>query len=202
MHDINRALADISSIRSQLAAGAMFRGFGPIVIAVTGGLAVVTASAQSIWPNLLMSNATTFFACWIVTAIIAACLIGTEMSARSRRHHGGLADAMIWNAIEQFLPAVAAGVAVACVLWKFVPGSQWMLPGLWQIFVALGLFTSARSLPRTMTLVGAWYFIAGTGALIVASFSQSLAPWLMGLPFAVGQILMAAVLHFASGDEL
>jgi hypothetical protein len=28
-----------------------------------------------------------------------------------------------------------------------------------------------------------------------------LSPWTMGLPFAAGQLLMAALLHFASGDN-
>lgn len=202
MREIDRALDDITNIRTQLAAGTMFRGFGPIVIAVTGGLAIVTAAAQSIWSAMLAGGPMVFLACWIVTAMVAAGLIGAEMSARSRRHHGGLADAMIWNAIEQFLPAGAAGVAIACVLLNFAPGSHWMLPGLWQMLVALGLFASARSLPRAMAFVGGWYFMAGISVLIIASFSQSLSPWLMGLPFAVGQFLMAAVLHFASGDEL
>ena len=46
----------------------------------------------------------------------SAALIGAEMIARTRRHHSDLADAMILNAIEQFLPAGAAGVAIALVL--------------------------------------------------------------------------------------
>jgi hypothetical protein len=27
-----------------------------------------------------------------------------------------------------------------------------------------------------------------------------LSPWTMGLPFVIGQLLMAAILHFASGE--
>ena len=46
MRDIDRALADITNIRSQLATGTMFRGFGPTVIAVTGLLAIATAANQ------------------------------------------------------------------------------------------------------------------------------------------------------------
>lgn len=200
MRDLDRALADITSIRSQLAAGTMFRGFGPAVMAVTGCLAVVTAAAQSIWPNALASEPSVFLACWVGTAVVSAALIGAEMLARSRRHHAGLADAMILNAVEQFLPAGFAGAAIACVLLRFAPETLWMLPGLWQLLVALGVFASVRSLPRQIMLVGAWYFVAGVGVLIVASDSHALSPWMMGLPFAVGQLLMAAVLHLASGE--
>lgn len=201
MRDVDRALADITSIRSQLAAGTMFRGFGPAVIAVTGILAVVTAGAQSIWPNVFATDPLTFLISWAGTAVVAAGLIGAEMLARSRRHHAGLADAMILNAIQQFLPAGFAGGAVALVLLKFAPEALWLLPGLWQVLVALGIFASVLSLPRSISLVGAWYFVAGVGVLIVASSSQNLSPWMMGLPFAVGQFLMAAVLHLASGDH-
>ena len=36
MQDLHKALADIGSIRQQIAAGTMFRGFGPAVVATTG----------------------------------------------------------------------------------------------------------------------------------------------------------------------
>ncbi len=201
MRDVDRALADIANIRNQLAAGTMFRGFGPAVMAVTGVLAIFMAGAQSIWPEALAADTLILLAGWVVTAVVSAGLIGAEMLARSRRHHGGLADAMIWNAIQQFLPAGFAGGAIGLVLVRFAPDSLWLLPGLWQVLVALGIFASVRSLPPLIALVGAWYFVAGVAVLIVASLGQSLSPWMMGLPFAIGQFLMAAVLYFASGEH-
>ena len=75
-----------------------------------------------------------------------------------------------------------------------------MLPGLWQVLVSLGVFASVRSLPRAIAFAGAWYFVAGFAALLLASESHALSPWTMGLPFVVGQLLMAALLHFASGE--
>ncbi|MCK4868249.1 MAG: hypothetical protein KAT39_09365 [Alphaproteobacteria bacterium] len=201
MRDVDRALADIANIRNQLAAGTMFRGFGPAVMAVTGVLAIFMAGAQSIWPEALAADTLILLAGWVVTAAVSAGLIVAEMLARSRRHHGGLADAMIWNAIQQFLPAGFAGGAIGLVLVRFAPDSLWLLPGLWQVLVALGIFASVRSLPPLIALVGAWYFVAGVAVLIVASLGQSLSPWMMGLPFAIGQFLMAAVLYFASGEH-
>ncbi len=55
---------------------------------------------------------------------------------------------MIYQAIEQFLPAGIAGMVLAGVLWRFAPETLWMLPGLWQVLVSLGIFASMRSLPR------------------------------------------------------
>ncbi len=199
MRDIDRALADITNIRSQLAAGTLFRGFGPAVIGMSGGLAFLTATLQSLWPDWLAAPPFVFLSCWVVTAIIAVCLIGGEMLARSRRHHGGMADAMIFNAVELFLPAGFAGAAIGLVLLEFAPDSVWLLPGLWQVLVALGLFASLRFLPRAISFVGAWYFLCGIGVLMMASGEQILSPWMMGLPFGIGQVLMAMVLHMAPG---
>jgi hypothetical protein len=35
--------------------------------------------------------------------------------------------------------------------------------------------------------------------LLLASQSHALSPWTMGLPFVIVQLLLAAILHFASG---
>jgi hypothetical protein len=201
MTELDKALADLAHIRARLAAGTLFQGLGPAAIAATGLLALATAKAQALWPHPLAASAEIFLTIWVAVAIAAAGLIGGEMIARSRRRHGGLSTAMIVNALEQFLPAGFGGVAVAAVLVRFSPQNCWMLPGLWQIFVALGIFAAARCLPRTVLLAGAWYFLAGTAVLILASEDEALSPWLMGLPFGAGQLLMAAALHFAEGES-
>jgi hypothetical protein len=123
------------------------------------------------------------------------------MIARTRRHHAGLADAMLMNAVEQALPAGVAGAAIALVLVQFAPETLWVLPGLWQILVGLGIFASVRSLPRAVGLAGAWYVAAGVFVLALSSQTQALSPWTMGVPFAVGQLLLAVILHQAFGDS-
>jgi len=200
MRDLDKALADIIAIRSQLAAGTAFRGYGPATMAATSAVALVTALAQ----HLLLPDPTAepmlFLFGWGMAAVVSLLMIGIEMQARSRRHHSGLADAMIHQAVEHFLPAGVAGVLLAILLWKFAPEALWMLPGLWQVLTSLGVFASVRSLPRTVGLAGAWYFLAGFAVLLLASASHTLSPWSMGLPFAIGQALMAAILYFASGE--
>lgn len=200
MRDLDKALADILAIRSQIAAGTAFRGYGPAAIAATGGLAFVTAILQRLWLDEPTNHPLAFFSGWAATAIVSGGIIWIEMQARSRRHHSGLADEMIRQAVEQFLPAGVAGALLAVMLWKFAPETLWMLPGLWQVLVSLGVFASVRSLPRTVAFAGAWYFVAGFTVLLLASESRALSPWTMGLPFIIGQLLMAAILHFASGD--
>ena len=84
MQDLDKALADIGSIRQQLAAGTMFRGLGPAVIAITGVLAAATATAQSIWLTDATQQPLVFLAGWAATALASAALIGAEMIARTR----------------------------------------------------------------------------------------------------------------------
>src|SRR6476646_7335891 len=103
MRDLDKALADILAIRSQLAAGTAFRGYGPATIAGTGGIALLTAVLQSLWLPDPTAQPLTFLASWAIAALLSAILIWTEMRARSHRHHSGLADAMIYQAVEQFL---------------------------------------------------------------------------------------------------
>jgi len=200
MRDLDKALADIFTIRSQIAAGTAFRGYGPATVAATGGIALATALIQVLWLDDPTGHPLVFFLGWAAAALVSAAMIWFEMRARSRRHHSGLADAMVVQAVEQFLPASVAGALLAVMLWKFAPEVLWMLPGLWQVFVSLGVFASVRSLPRTVAIGGAWYFVAGFATLLLASQSHALSPWTMGVPFVIGQLLMAAILHFASGE--
>lgn len=199
MRDLNKALAEIASIRHQIAAGTAFQGYGPLTLSLTGGLALVTVTAQSFWLEDPNDAPLAFFAGWIATALLAASLVGSEMVARSRRHHSGLADELIFSAVEQFMPAGAAGALLALVICRFAPEEAWMLPGLWQMLVSLGLFASLRVLPKAVVYGAAWYFVAGLAVLMIAAaHGRALSPWTMGLPFAVGQVVLAGILHFAS----
>src|SRR5579859_7023403 len=119
MRDLDKALADILAIRNQIAAGTAFRGYGPAAVACTAGLAAMTTGLQLLLLDDASASPATFLIGWLVTALIAAAIIGIEMRARSHRHHSGLADAMIYQAVEQMLPSGLAGVALAGVALQF-----------------------------------------------------------------------------------
>lgn len=200
MSDLHKALADIGNIRLQLAAGTTFRGFGPTVIATTGLLSIAAAAAQSM-QLLPHQNPIHFLCVWIAVAAVSAVLIGAEMHARTRRQNSGLADAMLVSAVEHFLPVGAAGVVIAAVLMRLADDAVWLLPGLWQMLIALGLFAAVRFLPRTIIIAAAWYFVSGATVLALASETRTLSPWSMGLPFGIGQLLLAAILRVAEGGD-
>src|SRR6266480_11781 len=98
MNELNKALGDISSIRRQMARSTEFRGYGPMTLATTVVAAIVAAWAQAFWIPDPAKNISGYLAIWIATAALSAGLIGTEMHARTRRIHSGMADEMIRTA--------------------------------------------------------------------------------------------------------
>ncbi len=199
MNNLNRALGDISSIRRQMARSTEFRGYGPATLATTGAFAFAAAEAQTRWLPDPANHITAYLGIWISTAALSAALIGAQMFTRSRRMHSGMADEMIRMAVEQFLPSVGAGALITLVLVRYVPTAAWILPGIWQVIFSLGVFASCRFLPRPMAAAGVWYLLTGLACIALAD-ERALTPWAMGIPYGAGQLLVAAILHFAAKE--
>jgi hypothetical protein len=194
MDDLHRALGDISSIRRQMARATEFRGYGPATLAATAVLAVLAAGAQTLWVPDPANQINLYLAIWISTAAVSAALIAIQTVTRAHRMHSGMADEMIRMAVEQFLPSVGAGAFMTIVLVRFAPSVLWMLPGLWQVIFSLGVFSSCRFLPKLMTAAGAWYLITGLTCIALAG-DRAFSPWAMGIPYGVGQMLVAGILY-------
>ena len=201
MTDLERALAEIGHIRSQLAKGDRFHGLGPTAFTATGVLAILAAGLQWRWMAAPAAHFPAFLGLWMAVAAVSVGVIGFEMIFRSRRMHSPLADEMIAAAVLQFLPAGATGALLTGVVVWFAPQATWMLPGLWQIAFGLGVFASCRFLPRWMAIVGAWYVACGLAGLAFAQGPLAFSPLTMGVPFGLGQLLVAAVLRFAGETD-
>lgn len=200
MTDLNRALLEISSIRRQMARTTEFRGYGPATLTTTGLLALAAAGVQARWVPYPTVHPGHYLDVWLGTAIVSASVIAIQTLNRARRMHSAMADEMIRIAVEQFLPAAGAGALVTLVLFRYVPDALWMLPGLWQIIFSLGVFASCRFLPGRVAVVGGWYLLTGLFCLHLGD-SRALSPLAMGIPFAVGQLLVAAILYLTSQEE-
>jgi hypothetical protein len=199
--ELHKALQEIRSIRCQLARGTEFRGYGPLTVAVTGVLAFAAGAAQERWVHAPAQHTAAYLAIWITTAAVSFVIISVETVMRARRMHSGLAAEMIRSALEQFLPAIVAGLLVTVVIARSASQSLWMLPGLWQVIFSLGVFASCRFLPRPLFGVGVWYLAAGLSCLALGAPERALSPWAMSIPFGVGQLLVGAVLQFGYGHS-
>ena len=203
MKELREALSEIHSIRSQVARGTEFRGYGPASIAVRGFLALLVAAAQAQWmTKSAPADLMIWLGVWVGAAAVSVLLTGIETFARARRVHVGLAREMVQSAVAQFLPAVMVGFLLTVVMVRTAAQECWMLPGLWELIFSLGVFASCRFLPRQMFAVGVWYLAAGLFCLAAGSATRTLSPWTMGIPFGVGQLLVAVVLQFGYGEPL
>jgi hypothetical protein len=202
MTELSQALAEISAIRAQVARGTQFRGYGPASVGANGLLAFAVASAQTLWSHEIAREPIVFLAVWVVTAAVCVALATLETVIRARRAHPGFAVEMLRSALEQFLPAAIVGLLLTAVLLQVAPTDLWMLPGLWELFFSLGVFASCRFLPRQMFGVGVWYLGCGLACLVIGSGAHGLSPWEMGIPFGVGQLLVAVVLRYGFEESI
>jgi hypothetical protein len=199
MNDLHKALGDLRTIRRQMARSTEFRGYGPATLATTGVIAIVAAGAQALWLPDPADRMQVYLGIWIATAVLSAALTGVSMYTRTRRMHSGLSDEMLRLAVEQFLPAVLAGMLITFVLLRYAPTTLWMLPGLWQVVFSLGVFSSSRFLPRLMVAAGVWYLLTGLICLACGDI-RALSPWAMGISFGAGQLLVAGILLFNTAE--
>ena len=140
MSDLHSALGDISNIRKQMARSTQFRGYGPATLAGTGVVALLAAAAQAFRLPDAANHIQAYLSLWIGTAVLSSAVAGVQIYTRTRRLHSGLSDEMIRTAVEQFMPAVGAGVLITGVLVHFASAVLWMLPGIWQVIYSLGVF--------------------------------------------------------------
>lgn len=200
MDELNKALGDISNIRRQVARETEFRGYGPATLAATGVFALIAAIAQDHWIPQPATHAPQYAGLWCSTAFASIALAGVQMYSRSRRIHSGLSDEMIHMAVEQFLPAVGAGLLLTLVVLRTIPMLEWLLPGLWQVTFSLGIFASCRFLPRPIVFAGLWYLFTGLLCIGLGG-NRALSPWAMAIPFGAGQMLVAGILFFCAKES-
>ena len=194
--ELRDALSQIAEIRARVAAAERFRGYRAAPVALAGGFAVAAALLQ----RHLLADPTAdlagYLALWLTTAFLGAAVSASGVWLRHRHGDDPLAKQRTWLAVSQFVPCLAAGGLVTLVIARHLPEHARLLPGLWQVFFSLGVFASARLLPRAILGVGAFYLAAGTVNLTFAGGPLAFQPWAMGLPFAAGHFLTAVILYW------
>lgn len=193
MNDVEAALHDIARIREQLAASTRFRGFAPPIVAFTGAMALVLAAWQT-------SRGENGLVVWILLAVVSALMIGSEAVIRARRLHRSMADRLLSTTLQRFMPTALAGAIMGVTVLALAPEFARLLPGCWQLLIGVGIFAVQGNLPRAIVYAAGFYFLAGSISLAVASDPAMPLPWLMGLPFGVGQVLTAIILHFGAKE--
>lgn len=192
MRNVHKALAEIDYVKRQMARAAVFQGFAPVALLVTAALAGLAGALQAVAVPAPHDTPGAYVMLWTGVAVLAVGLIAAAAVPRARARHGGLASGMMHGTLEHFLPVAVVAALVTAVLTRATPELVWMLPGLWQVFLSLGVFAATASLPQAMRAVGLWYLL--TGLTCLSWPATAVSPLAMAGPFMVGQILGAAIL--------
>jgi hypothetical protein len=193
---LDQALDQIAEIRRAVSRGQLFRGYRAQTTAFTGVLAIVVAALQPAIIRHPWQELPLYLCLWGGVAIVSAAIFGTELFIRMRRLASPLQTERTADAVERFIPSLAAGAILTVVFFRFLTPQSWMLPGLWAVCFSLGIFASRTLLPRGIAVVGGYYLIAGCMNLVLARGLHAFSPWAMGLTFGIGQLLAAAVLYW------
>lgn len=189
------ALLQVEEIRLHLARTETFRGFRASPVALSAVLAISAAAVQPfVIPNPMQAIAA-YVLLWVGTAAISLAAAGATMYVRSTQPNLGLLRETNRLAVEQFLPCVAAGGLATAALLGAAPGYVPLLPGLWSLFLSLGIFACWRLLPKPMFVVAVYYLFSGTAVMLWGQGEHALAPWTMAVTFGIGQSLAAIVLY-------
>lgn len=195
MNDIERALSEISDIRSQLAANTRFRGYAPEAVAMLGFLSLGIMLAQLVWPESLAASNRQQVLILIAVLVASAVTMATEAITRARKQHGGMAGAMLKGMYRAQLPICLVGAAVGVVLFAHEHDLIWILPGMWQMLVGVVSFNSYSTMPKAIVWPAAWFVISGAAVMWLAGQEGHLTPLLVGVPFTVGYLSIAWILH-------
>jgi len=195
--ELHEALSQISQIRQQMARTAVFRGYRSATAAFSAVVAIAAGIAQSILfpdPSKYMKG---YLVIWLIAALLSIAAAATEMILRCIKSRSPLQKELTAQAAEQFVPCLVAGALLTLVLDWFAKDEMWLLPGLWAILFALGIFASRRVLPGAVSIVAGYYLLAGLVCIAITAKtdpSTALSPWVMPLMFVPGQFLAAFVL--------
>jgi hypothetical protein len=193
---LSQALDQISEIRRQMVRGQVFRGYRAQTTAFTGVLAIVAAVAQSRLLPHPWQNLPGYLTLWGGLAVVSAALFAIELVIRCRRLQSAMQTERTLDAVERFIPSLAAGGILTLVFYRSLTEQCWMLPGLWAVCFSLGIFASRTLLPRGISVAAGYYLIAGSVNLVLARGPHAFSPWAMGLTFGAGQLIAAAVLYW------
>lgn len=194
--EVHEALTQITEIRAQIARTETFRGYRSLTVACSGLIAVLASLLQSSFIVSPYETIDSYLLLWVGAAALCLSITGLEMAYRGYYSRSDWSRRLTWMAVEQFLPCVIAGALLTCGMVCFARETLWLLPGLWSILFALGVFASCRILPRQLIWSGVYYLVAGTCCIALARGPHAFSPWAMIGTFGIGQTLTAIILYF------
>jgi len=194
--ELREALNQIAEIRHRLTESELFHGYRALPVAVSAMFALMGGWLQPLIVPEPVRDVRSYVLFWTGIAVLSMAVAGATIVLRDCLAGPSHTRALTWIALRQFVPCLLSGAVVTGVIVRLAPESAWLLPGLWQLFFAQGIFASCRILPRTIYLAGGFYFFAGSLNFFIWHEGDRLSPGAMALPFGIGQLLVASILYW------
>ncbi|MFL5331053.1 MAG: hypothetical protein ACJ8C4_19350 [Gemmataceae bacterium] len=194
--ELREALAEIADIRLRMAESELFRGYRSLPIAFSGLLACLAAVLQPIWIDGPHTQVTQYCILWMGIATLSVATAGATMMVRDYLGGESQTRGFTWLALSQLAPPLVVGAILTVIIARDLPQAVVILPGLWQMLFACGLFASWRLLPRAAFGVALFYLASGIVSLALARTEWALHQLVMGVPFGIGQFYAAAVMYW------
>ena len=194
-NSIDKALEDLATIRLSLANAETFRGYRSATVLASSLFAFVGCYLHYRWIDPLAPNLDLFLAIWIRVAVVSAAVTLGEVIVRYWQS-GPVLRRLTRSATAPMVPSLGAGIMLTACFVRSAPYAGWMLPGLWSMLFGLGIFASAKYLPKAILIAAVYFLVMGAMCIWIGPADSSIAPWLMGITFGVGQLISSAILYW------
>ena len=193
MINTDEAIEKISEIYHHLSKAGIYRGYKPIVVAISGIIGIIASIIQPFFINNYFSI--NFVLYWISIAALNLTLCTLVILYQyffKENFHEKQKTICI---MIQFIPMVIAG---AIITLFFIPNDKLtlpLLPGIWAIIFSLGIF-NVRPHLTNLTLIPAFYYLLCSIMLFWLKFYNiNLLSFGMGITFGFGQLISALTLY-------
>lgn len=194
---LQHALLEIAEIRERITATQVFRGYRAHGAAVSAVLAFLMAGLQPWILSEPTRHLQAYVLFWSAVAGLSVAANALDLLVRWLRDSTGREGARTLTALRALAPPLLTGGLATAVIALKAPDVGWMLPAVWGILFAQGVFASAPLLPRGTWWIGAYYVVASLFVLTWGREGHALAGWTMAITFGVGQSLAAGMLYFS-----
>jgi hypothetical protein len=189
------ALDQLDAIHDHLAKAERYRGYRPLPVGLAGCGGILAALLQPAF--VAGGEPAEFLRYWLLTGLVCGLIAGGPTLFHALRTPDEVVRRNTRRVVAQFLPCLLAGglIAVGVLHAGLETGpAVALLPGLWAIVFALGVWSSRPYLPPGIAWITAWYLSAGLLLLLASGPALSLSGWAVGGTFGIGQLLTALVL--------
>src|SRR5688572_11056759 len=182
--ELHEALERLNVIHEQVARGEIYRGYRSWSVGASGICSLLAATLQPASVN----DPASFVIYWCGDAVVCGLVAGSEIILNYVWQGNPHNRRITRRVVGQFVTCLVAGAALAYGLYRTNPEAIALLPGLWAIVFALGMFASRPYLPRAVGFVALAYLMAGTLLLLRAAPGTVPSPWAVGGVFGIGQL--------------